>query len=222
VALEDDRVRLVVGLGNPGARYARTRHNIGRDAVEDLAQQLDAGKPKRRFAGEIAEARGPAGPVALLIPGTFMNDSGRSVGPAAGSLGIAPHQVLVVHDEIDIPFGEVRGKLGGGTAGHNGLRSIETGLGSRDFARIRVGVGRPGADWRGTDADWVLARFSEDPEEVSDLRDRAVLMIMSALGDGLATAIERFHARPAGEKASARAARRAAQGPDLTLEGGGQ
>jgi PTH1 family peptidyl-tRNA hydrolase len=130
--------------------------------------------------------------------------------------------VLVVHDEIDIPFGEVRGKLGGGTAGHNGLRSIETGLGSRDFARIRVGVGRPGADWRGTDADWVLARFSEDPEEVSDLRDRAVLMIMSALGDGLATAIERFHARPAGEKASARAARRAAQGPDLTLEGGGQ
>lgn len=206
-----DRVRLVVGLGNPGARYARTRHNIGRDTVEDLAQRIGAGKPRRKFGGAIADARGPSGPLVLLIPETFMNESGRSVGPAAGSLGITPGEVLVVHDEIDLPFGEVRGKLGGGTAGHNGLRSIETGLGSREFGRIRVGVGRPGPDWRGSDADWVLARFSEDADAVSALRARALQMAEAALEHGLAAAIERFHARPAGDRARARAERRAAQ-----------
>ena len=208
------RVRLVVGLGNPGARYARTRHNIGRDTVEELARRMGAAKPKQRFAGAIADARGPSGPVALLIPETFMNESGRSVGPAAGSLGVTPGEILVIHDEIDIPFGEVRGKLGGGTAGHNGLRSIETGIGSREFGRIRVGVGRPGSDWRGSAADWVLARFSEDPDAVSALRARALEMAESALEDGLTTAIGRFHARPAGDRARARAERRVARDAD--------
>lgn len=203
-----DRVRLVVGLGNPGARYARTRHNVGQDVVGDLAGRLGAGKRKRRFGGELVEASGPSGPVTLLVPQTYMNESGRCVGPAAGSLGVRPQEVLVIHDEIDIPFGEVRGKVGGGTAGHNGLRSVEAGLGSPGFQRIRVGVGRPGADWRGTEADWVLARFSEDAGSVDALRAAALEMAEAVLEDGMAAAIERFHARPAGTRSRERAARR--------------
>ena len=101
-------VRLVVGLGNPGAKYARTRHNAGQRVVQELALCLDAGRFATRYAGHYAEAHGPSGPVALLIPATYMNDSGSSVGPAAGTLHAAAGQVLVVHDDIDVPVGEVR------------------------------------------------------------------------------------------------------------------
>lgn len=208
MAPTDEPVRLVVGLGNPGSRYSSTRHNIGHDVVAELAGRLEAGKAKRRFAGAVFETTGPRGPLMLLLPETYMNESGRSVGPAAGSLRATPGQVLVVHDEIDIPFGEVRGKVGGGTAGHNGLRSVDSGLGSRAFPRVRVGVGRPGPEWRGTDADWVLARFSEPADDVSGLRERASDMVEAVLRDGMDSAIARFHARPAGDRARARAERR--------------
>lgn len=207
-AAEAPPVRLVVGLGNPGAKYARTRHNAGQRVVEELALRLGAGRFAARYAGQYAEARGPHGPLALLVPTTYMNDSGSSVGPAAGTLHAAPEQVLVVHDDIDVPFGEVRGKRGGGHGGHNGLRSIVSGLGSPDFLRVRVGVGRAPAGFRGDEADWVLRAFDEPAGEVEALISAGLAMTEAVIADGMDDAIARFHARPPGERARARAERR--------------
>jgi peptidyl-tRNA hydrolase, PTH1 family len=161
----------VVGLGNPGDRYVRTRHNVGFEVGAELARRWDLPKAKRRFGGLIAEGRiRPAGPrVAVLLPQTYMNESGDSAGPARGALRVPLESVVAVHDEIDLPFGEVRAKLGGGVAGHNGLRSLKRGLGSSDFWRVRVGVGRPDS----TDPDlvsaYVLGRFAEPEQEVGEL-----------------------------------------------------
>ena len=211
-------VRLVVGLGNPGAKYARTRHNAGQRVVEELAVRLGAGRFATRYAGEYAEARGPHGPLALRIPTTYMNDSGSSVGPAAGMLHAAPDQVLVVHDDIDVPFGEVRGKRGGGHGGHNGLRSLVAGLGSPDFLRVRVGVGRAPAGFRGDEADWVLRAFDEPADQVQALINAGLAMTEAVLADGMEEAIARFHARPAGERARARAERRQAAAGDAAAD----
>lgn len=207
-AAEAPPVRLVVGLGNPGPRYARTRHNAGQRVVEDLAVRLGAGRFASRYAGAFVDARGPHGPLGLLIPTTYMNDSGSSVGPAAGTLRATPAQVLVVHDDIDLPFGTVRGKAGGGHGGHNGLRSIISALGSADFLRVRVGVGRPAPDFRGDQADWVLRAFDEPPADVGALLASALAMTECVVGTGMDEAVARFHARPAGERARARHARR--------------
>jgi PTH1 family peptidyl-tRNA hydrolase len=204
----DPSIGLVVGLGNPGPRYAGTRHNVGVMVLEELARRLGAGKPVTRFAGRYRDVRGPGGPLGLLVPETFMNESGRSVGPAAGSLRIDPAQVLVVHDEIDLPFGVVRGKRGGGSGGHNGLRSVEQGLGSREFLRIRVGVGRQSDDFRGDEAAWVLANFSEPREQVQALILSATDLAEAALSDGIDAAIAVHHAQPPGARARARAERR--------------
>ncbi|MEQ8835137.1 MAG: aminoacyl-tRNA hydrolase [Miltoncostaeaceae bacterium] len=201
-------LRLVAGLGNPGPRYAGTRHNAGQLVVEELARRLGAGRFADRYAGRYLDTRGPAGPVALLVPTTFMNDSGRSVGPAAGSLRIPPERILVVHDEIDLPFGTVRAKRGGGHGGHNGLRSIVQGVGGNDFARVRVGVGRPPEHFRGDAAAWVLARFSEPAAEVEAMVGRAADMAEVALAEGLESAIARFHASEPGAKARERIRRR--------------
>lgn len=190
------RIRLLVGLGNPGTRYAGTRHNAGEDVVGRVAERLGPVRWTSRYGARLAETRGPAGPLTILIPETFMNLSGDAVGPAAGAGRIAPDEILVVHDEIDLPFGTVRGKVGGGTGGHNGLRSLRSGLGSAGFSRIRVGVGRPPEDWPGDGASWVLARYSEDPAAVDQLLDRAAAMTESALAEGMEAAIARFHARP--------------------------
>ncbi len=199
-----------MGLGNPGPRYAATRHNAGEMVVDELARRLGAGRFADRYAGRFADVRGPAGPLALLVPTTYMNDSGRSVGPAAGSLHAPPDRVLVVHDEIDLPFGVVRGKVGGGHGGHNGLRSVAQGLGGPGFARVRVGVGRPPAEFRGDAAAWVLMRFSENPAEVRALIERACDMVECAVAEGMEAAIARFHAAPPGERARKRHERRAA------------
>ena len=204
-------IRLVAGLGNPGPRHAGTRHNAGAMVVELLASRLGAGRFADRYAGRFAQARGPAGPVALLVPATYMNDSGRSVGPAAGALRAAPEQVLVVHDEIDLPFGTVRGKIGGGAGGHNGVRSVTQGLGTGEFPRLRLGVGRPPEDFRGDGADWVLMRFAEPREEVEAMVARAADMAEAALADGMQAAINRFHASEPGARSEARRARRAAR-----------
>jgi PTH1 family peptidyl-tRNA hydrolase len=189
--------------------------------VEELARRLGAGRFTDRFAGKVAEVRGPAGPLMLLVPTTYMNDSGRSVGPAAGSLHAAPAQVLVVHDEIDLPFGQVRGKRGGGHGGHNGLRSLDTGLGSRDYLRIRVGVGRPPEEWRGDAAAWVLSAFREPPEEVEALLRTAADMAETALADGLEAAIARFHASGPGDRARRRAERRDARATEPAVDAPG-
>ena len=205
-----DPIRLVAGLGNPGPRYSGTRHNAGQMVVELLGARLGAGRFATRFGGRLAETRGPAGPLALLIPQTFMNESGDSVGPAAGSLRAAPGRVLVVHDELDLPFGVVRGKAGGGHGGHNGLRSVTRGLGTGEFPRVRVGIGRPPDDFRGDGADWVLSRFAEPRDDVEALIARAADMAEVILAEGMPSAIERFHASEPGARARARSERREA------------
>jgi PTH1 family peptidyl-tRNA hydrolase len=166
---------LVVGLGNPGSRYAATRHNLGFRAAEELLRRWDLPAPKKLFGGLLAEGRtGPGGPrVAVLLPQTFMNDAGRSAGPARGAFRVALDRVIVVHDEIDLPFGEVRTRLGGGLAGHNGLKSLKAGFGGADFWRVRGGVGRPDSTDPDIVADYVLARFTEPEAEVRDLIDRS-------------------------------------------------
>lgn len=143
--------------------------------LDALAREWDLGKPRTKFAGQLREGRaGPGGPrVAMLAPQTFMNDVGRSVGPARGSYGLDLDHVLVIHDEIDLPFGEVRTRVGGGLAGHNGLKSLRASLGSPDFARVRVGVGRPDSTDPEIVAGYVLSRFREPPAEVEALVDRA-------------------------------------------------
>ncbi|MGK2878949.1 MAG: aminoacyl-tRNA hydrolase [Solirubrobacterales bacterium] len=175
---------LIVGLGNPGKRYARTRHNIGEMAAERLIEQLDLGKPKSRYRGAFVDGRlGPGGPrVAVLVPETFMNESGQSVGPARGELRVEPDHVLVIHDEIDFAFGRIESKLGGGHGGHNGLRSIKNGLGTADFRRVRVGVGRPDSTDPEIVSSWVLGKFDEPRGEVDALVDDAVRETLRQIG----------------------------------------
>lgn len=162
---------LVVGLGNPGAKHAGTRHNVGFDVVELAARRWDLPKAKKKYGGLYTEGRtGPGGPrVGVLLPQTFMNESGKAVGPARGSLHLALDRVVAVHDEIDLPFGRIHARLGGGLAGHNGLKSLDRELGGRDFQRIRVGVGRPDSTDPAVVVPYVLGRFSEPKTEVEAL-----------------------------------------------------
>ena len=162
---------LVVGLGNPGARYAGSRHNAGAEVADELARRWELPRPRQCFKGRIADGRAGSGGarVSVLVPETFMNESGDSVGPARGSLKIGPERVVVVHDEIDLPFGEIQSRLGGGLAGHNGLKSVSRGLGGPDFWRVRVGVGRPDSTDPEIVSAHVLGRFSEPDDEVRDL-----------------------------------------------------
>jgi PTH1 family peptidyl-tRNA hydrolase len=166
---------LVVGLGNPGSRYAGTRHNAGFEVADALSARWELPRAKSRFGGLVTSGRiRPGGPrVAILLPQTFMNESGNAAGPARGSFGVPLDRVLALHDEIDLPFGEVRTKLGGGVAGHNGLKSLERGLGSRDFQRVRIGVGRPDSTDPEVVSSWVLGRFAEDRESVAALIESA-------------------------------------------------
>jgi PTH1 family peptidyl-tRNA hydrolase len=149
---------LVVGLGNPGREYARTRHNVGWLVVDELARRHD-GSWRGKFDGQLAEIRIDGHKVALLKPETYMNDSGRSVRAATAFFKTDPEAVLVVHDEGDLDTGRLQARLGGGLAGHNGLRSIAQHLGTPDFLRLRVGVGRPGRGDQRKLADYVLADF---------------------------------------------------------------
>jgi peptidyl-tRNA hydrolase, PTH1 family len=166
---------LVVGLGNPGAEYAGTRHNIGFEIAELLALRWELPKPKAKYRGLLSERRiGPGGPrVALLMPQTYMNEAGSSAGPARGAYKLPLDHVLVLHDEIDLPFAEIRTRTGGGLAGHNGLKSLKEALGSPDFARVRVGVGRPPSTDPDIVAAYVLGRFREPREDVERLVERA-------------------------------------------------
>lgn len=166
---------LLVGLGNPGSEYERTRHNIGFEIANTLIDRWQLRRPKSRFRGLLSEGRtGPGGPrVAVLMPQTYMNDAGKSVGPARGSLKVALDHVVVLHDEIDLPFGEIRVRLGGGLAGHNGLKSVRQGLGSPDFVRVRAGVGRPPTTDPDRVAAYVLSRFREPAADVHELVSRA-------------------------------------------------
>jgi peptidyl-tRNA hydrolase, PTH1 family len=166
---------LIVGLGNPGDRYARTRHNVGFEVAALAAERWGLSKAKKKYSGLLSEGRaGPGGPrVAVLLPQTYMNDSGSAASPARGALGVELDHVVAVHDEIDLPFGRIETRLGGGLAGHNGLKSLKSGLGSADFRRVRVGVGRPDTTDPEIVSAHVLGRFSEPKAEVRALVEAA-------------------------------------------------
>jgi peptidyl-tRNA hydrolase, PTH1 family len=166
---------LIVGLGNPGSRYEGTPHNVGFEVANALAQRWDLPRPSKKFNGLVSEGRtGPGGPrVAVLLPQTYMNEAGRSAGPARGAFKVDLDRVLVVHDEIDLAFGDVRTRVGGGLAGHNGLKSLRRELGSPDFHRVRVGVGRPDSTDPDIVAAYVLGKWRQSGAEVADLVDRA-------------------------------------------------
>jgi peptidyl-tRNA hydrolase, PTH1 family len=156
---------LVAGLGNPGREYARNRHNVGWLVVDELARR-HGGSWRGKFSGQLAEIRIDGHKVALLKPETYMNDSGRSVQAALQFFKLEPDAVLVVHDESDLDAGRLQARRGGGLAGHNGLRSIAQHLGTPEFMRLRVGIGRPGRGDPRPLADYVLSDFEphDDPE----------------------------------------------------------
>jgi PTH1 family peptidyl-tRNA hydrolase len=169
---------LVVGLGNPGDRYARTRHNVGFEVAKLVAERLGLPKFKNKYGGLYTEGNG----VAVLLPQTYMNESGNSVSPARGALRLDLDHVLVVHDEIDLPFGKVELRTGGGLAGHNGLKSLKRDLGGPDFHRVRVGVGRPDSTDPDVVAAYVLGKWRQPAAEVASLVDRAADEVERLIG----------------------------------------
>lgn len=173
-----------MGLGNPGQRYAGTRHNVGFEVAALAAERWRLGRLRTRYAGLYADGRaGPGGAhVAVLLPQTFMNEAGRSAGPARGATGVPLDRVVAVHDDIDLPFGEVRTRLGGGLAGHNGLKSLRRELGGPDFRRVRVGVGRPDSTDPEIVSSYVLGRFREPEEEVRALVEHAADALERVVG----------------------------------------
>jgi peptidyl-tRNA hydrolase, PTH1 family len=184
---------LVAGLGNPGREYVATRHNVGFLVADELARRL-GGSWRAKFSGDLAEVRLDGLRLALLKPQTFMNESGRSVGAAVRFFKVAPADVLVVHDEVDLEPGRLQARLGGGLAGHNGLRSVAQHLGTPDFARLRIGVGRPERDDPRPVADFVLSEFP--PElNVDSLVAKAADAVESVAAEGLEEAQNRFNER---------------------------
>ena len=186
---------LVVGLGNPGKKYARTRHNVGAEAVEMLAGRLGATLKAGRDRARTAEIRIEGTAVVLAVPTTYMNESGEAVGPLARRYGIDdPSRVVIVHDELDLEPGIVRLKLGGGLAGHNGLRSISRILRTDDYARVRIGVGKPRTKDDG--ADHVLSSIPAAERAVLDASTAtaadAVVRLVTA---GIADAMQEFNGR---------------------------
>jgi peptidyl-tRNA hydrolase, PTH1 family len=184
---------LVAGLGNPGREYARTRHNIGHMVADELARR-QGGSFRSKFSGELSEVRLDGSRVALLKPLTYMNESGRSVGAAVGFFKLPAEQLLVVHDEVDLDLGRLQARLGGGLAGHNGLRSVAQHVGTPEFARLRIGVGRPERGDPRPVADWVLSPFT-DEVDVEALVARAADAVEAVVRDGLDEAQQRFNER---------------------------
>jgi peptidyl-tRNA hydrolase, PTH1 family len=184
---------LVVGLGNPGREYARNRHNVGWMVVDELGRRHDASF-RSKFDGRLAEVRIDGHKVALLKPETYMNDSGRSARAAMRFFKLEPDAVLVVHDDSDLELGRLQARRGGGLAGHNGLRSMAKHLGTPEFLRVRVGVGRPGRGDRRSLADWVLSDFEphEDPERIVEAAAEAVELLDA---EGLEAAQRRINNR---------------------------
>src|SRR5437868_6147342 len=177
---------LVVGLGNPGREYARTRHNVGWMVVDELARR-HGGSWRRKFSGQLAEVRIDGHRVALLKPETYMNESGRSVKAAASFFKLEPDAILVVHDESDLEPGRLQVRLGGGLAGHNGLRSLNQHLGTPEFMRLRIGIGRPERGDRRPLADYVLSDF-EPHEDADGLVGRAADAVETLGDEGLEAA----------------------------------
>ena len=182
---------LVVGLGNPGREHERDRHNVGWMVADELARRMD-GRWRAKFSGQLAEVRLDALRLALLKPETFMNDSGRSVAAATRFFKVEPESLLVVHDDVDLEPGRLQARAGGGLAGHNGLRSLAQALGTQEFLRLRIGVGRPGRGDPRSVADYVLSPF-ELEEEVGALVSRAADAVETVARDGIEPAQQRFN-----------------------------
>jgi len=183
---------LVVGLGNPGDEYAHTRHNVGADVVDIVARRHGASLQKARERARTAEVTIGGARVALAVPLTYMNESGLAVASLARRFGVAPEQLVVVHDELDLPVASLKVKSGGGLAGHNGLRSIVSHLHSDAFQRVRIGVGKPVSKERG--ADHVLRRFSKrEQAEVDVTLELAADAVESIATEGVDAAMNRFN-----------------------------
>jgi peptidyl-tRNA hydrolase, PTH1 family len=182
---------LVAGLGNPGREYERTRHNVGWLVLDELARR-HGGSWRSKFSGSLAEVRLGEARLALLKPETYMNDSGRSVGAAERFFKVEPARLLVAHDDVDLEPGRLQARAGGGLAGHNGLRSLAQHLGSQDFLRLRIGVGRPGRGDRRPVSDWVLSPFTAE-EDVDALVSRAADAVESLVAEGLEATQARFN-----------------------------
>lgn len=186
---------LIVGLGNPGPRYEATRHNAGQLVVDELAARRGATFKAHRAGARVAETwlRPGSAKLVLAKPNSFMNVSGGPVSGLARYYGIDPERIVIVHDELDIPFDTIRLKIGGGPGGHNGVRDVAKALGTPEFPRVRVGIGRPPG--RQDPADWVLNPFSSAEREtlahlVGDAADAAELLV----DEGLVAAQQRYHA----------------------------
>jgi PTH1 family peptidyl-tRNA hydrolase len=182
---------LVVGLGNPGREHEGDRHNVGWMVVDELARRTDA-RWRAKFSGQLAEVRLDGLRLALLKPETFMNDSGRSVAGAARFFKVEPESLLVVHDDVDLESGRLQARAGGGLAGHNGLHSLAQALGTQDFLRLRIGVGRPGRGDRRSVADYVLSPFGAE-EDVGALVSRSADAVETIAREGVEVAQQRFN-----------------------------
>ena len=191
-------MRLIVGLGNPGREYARNRHNVGFRVIDELGQRAELGW-SRKFDAEIGQGVLDGEKVCLLKPLTFMNRSGQAVAAAARFFKVVPEALVVVHDDLDLELGRLQVKRGGGHAGHNGLRSIAGLLGSADFGRIRIGIGRPPAGQPA--ADYVLSNFARDEEEaLLEIVPRAAQAAQAAALRGVTQAMNAFNGRGPGAK----------------------
>ena len=193
---------LVVGLGNPGKKYDRTRHNAGFHVVDALADAHGSPAFREKFSALVGKTSVVGADCTLLKPQTFMNLSGESVQPAQAFLKVDLADIIVVHDELDIPYGDVRIKVGGGSAGHNGLKSLTQRLGSPDYVRVRLGIGRAPAGFKGDVADWVLAEPSGvEAAEWPDLIKRGQAAVEAILKDGVKAAMNSINAvKPAPRK----------------------
>jgi peptidyl-tRNA hydrolase, PTH1 family len=183
-------VIVVAGLGNPGKRYADTRHNIGFHVVARVVERAGGGPWRKKFSGSMTEIEIHARRVLALMPSTYMNESGECVAGAASFYKVAAHDVLVIHDELDLPFGVVRLKIGGGEAGHNGVKSVTERLGTRDYVRLRIGVGKPPVGFSGTGADYVLQAFAPaERARLGDIVDQAADAVALFVDRGLEQAM---------------------------------
>ena len=189
--MADDKF-LVVGLGNPGPKYAATRHNAGFLTLDILAERVGGRFKSHKSRCDVLEGRLAGLPVVLAQPQSFMNESGGPVVNAARFFKVPVERIVVVHDELDLPFGELRLKRGGGDGGHNGLKSTTRSLGSKEYARVRFGIGRPPG--RQDPADYVLREFSAaERKDFEFLLDRAADATEALLTDGLEAAQNRYH-----------------------------
>lgn len=189
-------MKLLVGLGNPGERYEATRHNIGFMVVRQVAAAAGIALKRQGYQGLYGVGRVAGVETTLLLPQTFMNLSGASVGPACKSLGVAPGDLIVVHDDIDLSFGRLRIRVGGGHGGHNGIRSIAGALGSTEFCRLKIGVGRPSHG--GDVAGYVLGGFAPAEKPVLEtVLEQAMRAVHAILLQGGAAAMNEFNQRNA-------------------------